>query len=87
MRLPLLWVGSPSALRSTAPSRSPDPERFGLDELVRIGLGLKGDPRPVLADVEARYFGAHLEASTLLPSAEAHLGEVRFRDWAPPMAR
>jgi uncharacterized protein YbjT (DUF2867 family) len=44
------------------------PEQFGLDELIRKGLSFRGDPREVVADPEARYFGALLEERTLLPS-------------------
>jgi uncharacterized protein YbjT (DUF2867 family) len=57
------------------------PEQFGLDELIRKGLGFRGDPREVVADPEARYYGAHLEERTLLPSADALTLGPRFEDW------
>jgi uncharacterized protein YbjT (DUF2867 family) len=57
------------------------PEQFRLDELIRQGLEAKGDSRTVLADPEARYFGAKLQERTLLPTKAIHLGEIRFRDW------
>jgi uncharacterized protein YbjT (DUF2867 family) len=64
------------------------PEQFGLDELIRKGLRFRGDPREVVADPEARYFGARLEERTLLPSADARTLDPRFEDWlvqtAPP---
>ena len=64
------------------------PEQFGLDELVRKGLSVRGDPREVVADPEARYYGAHLEERSLLPSADARILGPRFEDWlvhtAPP---
>jgi uncharacterized protein YbjT (DUF2867 family) len=47
------------------------PEQFGLDELIRKGLSSRGDPREVVADPEARYFGALLEERVLLPGADA----------------
>jgi len=47
------------------------PEQFGLDELIRKGLSFRGDPREVVADPEARYYGALLEERILLPSADA----------------
>jgi uncharacterized protein YbjT (DUF2867 family) len=56
------------------------PEQFHLDELIRQGRA-KDDPRTVVADPEARYFGAELQERTLLPSSAAHLGEIRFDDW------
>jgi uncharacterized protein YbjT (DUF2867 family) len=57
------------------------PEQFGLDELIRTGLRFRGDPRAVVADPEARYFGARLEERTLLPSADARILDPRFQDW------
>jgi uncharacterized protein YbjT (DUF2867 family) len=57
------------------------PERFGLDELIRRGLGVRGDPRAVLADPEARYSGAHLEEHSLLPGPAAAIHGPRFDDW------
>jgi uncharacterized protein YbjT (DUF2867 family) len=64
------------------------PERFGLDELVRTGLRVRGDPRQVVADPEARYFGARLAGRVLLPGADARTLDPRFDDWlvhtAPP---
>ena len=57
------------------------PEQFGLDELIRKGLSFRGDPREVVADPEARYFGALLEERTLLPDADALTLDPRFEDW------
>jgi uncharacterized protein YbjT (DUF2867 family) len=57
------------------------PERFGLDELVRKGLRVRGDPRAVVADPQARYFGARLQEHTLLPGADAIILGPRFDDW------
>jgi uncharacterized protein YbjT (DUF2867 family) len=57
------------------------PEQFGLDELVRKGLSFRGDPRAVVADPEARYFGARLEERILLPSADARTLDPRLEDW------
>ena len=64
------------------------PEQFGLDELIRKGLSFRGDPREVVADPEARYYGALVEERTLLPGADALTLGPRFEDWlvqtAPP---
>ena len=64
------------------------PEQFHLDQLIRQGLLAKGDPRTVVADPEARYFGVELQERTLLPTNATHLGEIRFNDWLaqPAMA-
>jgi uncharacterized protein YbjT (DUF2867 family) len=56
------------------------PEQFGLDELIRKGLSVRGDPREVVADPEARYFGALLAERTLLPGADALTLDPRFED-------
>jgi uncharacterized protein YbjT (DUF2867 family) len=57
------------------------PEQFRLDELIRQGLKAKQDPREVVADPAARYYGALLGERTLLPGDAAQLGEVRFQEW------
>ena len=57
------------------------PEQFGLDELIRKGLSVRGDPREVVADPEARYFGALLEERTLVPGADAFILGPRVEDW------
>lgn len=57
------------------------PEQFRLDELVRRGLAAKGDRRVVVADPQARYFGALLEERTLVPEPGARLGEITFESW------
>ena len=70
-------VGEPS----NATIEIAGPEQFGLDELIRKGLSFRGDPREVVSDPDARYFGALLEDRVLLPSADAHNLEPRFEDW------
>jgi uncharacterized protein YbjT (DUF2867 family) len=57
------------------------PEQLGLDELVRRALSFRGDPREVVADPQARYFGARLGERTLLPGADARTLDPRFEDW------
>jgi uncharacterized protein YbjT (DUF2867 family) len=57
------------------------PDQFRLDELIRKGLSARNDPREVVADPHARYFGAELGERTLLPGGAARLGETRFVDW------
>jgi uncharacterized protein YbjT (DUF2867 family) len=57
------------------------PEQFRLDELIRRGLSARNDPRNVVADPHARYFGAELSDRTLVPGDDARRGETRFEDW------
>ncbi|QNO38112.1 SDR family oxidoreductase [Protaetiibacter sp. SSC-01] len=57
------------------------PERFGLDEFVRRALRFFGDPREVVADEEAGYFGGHPGPDTLVPGPGADLGTIRFAEW------
>jgi len=57
------------------------PERFRLDELIRQRLVVLNDPREVISDPKARYFGAELSERTLIPEDNAMLGETHFADW------
>jgi len=57
------------------------PQQFRFDEFIRLGLGARQDPRVVMADPHARYFGTELGERTLVPSGDAKLGEIRFEDW------
>ena len=57
------------------------PQQFRLDELMRRGLSARHDPREVITDPHARYFGAQLSEHTLVPSDDALLAETRFEDW------
>jgi uncharacterized protein YbjT (DUF2867 family) len=57
------------------------PEKFRLDEFIRLGLSARNDPREVVVDPDARYFGAKLGERTLVPGDDAKLGETRFADW------
>jgi uncharacterized protein YbjT (DUF2867 family) len=57
------------------------PEQFRLDELVRRGLRARHDPRQVIADPQAQYFGAELGERTLVPDDGALVAETRFEDW------
>jgi len=57
------------------------PQQFRFDELIRLGLSARHDPREVVADPHARYFGAEVGERALVPGADARLGEIRFEDW------
>jgi uncharacterized protein YbjT (DUF2867 family) len=57
------------------------PEQFRLDELARRVLRANNDPRPVTADVHARYFGAELDDESLTPDGVARIAPTHFEDW------
>ena len=57
------------------------PQQFRFDEFIRLGLRARQDPRVVIADPHARYFGTELAERTLVPGADARLGEIRFENW------
>jgi uncharacterized protein YbjT (DUF2867 family) len=52
-----------------------------MDEFVRHRLSARNDPRQVITDPHARYFGAELGERTLLPGDDAEIGKTRFEDW------
>jgi uncharacterized protein YbjT (DUF2867 family) len=65
------------------------PEQFRLDELVRGVLKASNDPREVITDPQAQYFGITPSERTLLPGEDARIAETRFEDWSkhPAAAR
>ena len=58
----------------------PEPLRF--EDFVREGLPAAGDQRVVVADPQARYFGARLSERALLAGDGAQLGPTQFDDWS-----
>ena len=57
------------------------PEQFYLDGLLQRDLGARHDPREVIADRHAHYFGIEVDERSLVAGVEAQLGEIRFEDW------
>jgi uncharacterized protein YbjT (DUF2867 family) len=58
------------------------PQLFGFDEFIRQGLTARSDPREVVVDRRARYFGAEPGEHALIPADNhARLGDTRFEDW------
>jgi uncharacterized protein YbjT (DUF2867 family) len=57
------------------------PEAIPLDELARELLSARQDPRAVVADTHARYFGTELNDQSLVPGPDARLGSLTFGDW------
>ena len=55
-------------------------------DFVRERLRSMGDQRAVVADLQARYFGARLTERDLLPGDGAQLGPTRFGDWLSQQA-
>jgi uncharacterized protein YbjT (DUF2867 family) len=57
------------------------PERTPFNEIVARYLNAIGDPRQVVSDPEARYFGGRVEERSLVPLGEARLGRIGFDEW------
>jgi uncharacterized protein YbjT (DUF2867 family) len=57
------------------------PERAPFNEIVARYLKAVGDPRKVVSDPEARYFGGRVEERSLVPLGEASLGRIGFDEW------
>jgi len=57
------------------------PERLPIDKLVGRFLSATRDPRQVVTDVHARYFGLELNDQSLTPGDNPRIGPTRFADW------
>src|SRR4051794_26370180 len=57
------------------------PEPLSFEDLIRQALSVQNDPRQIVADPDAEYFGTKLSDDSLLPGEGALLGEIRFADW------
>jgi uncharacterized protein YbjT (DUF2867 family) len=57
------------------------PERAPFNEIVARYLKAVGDPREVVCDPEARYFGGRVEERSLVPLGEARLGRIGLDEW------
>ncbi|HLY58130.1 MAG TPA: SDR family oxidoreductase [Stellaceae bacterium] len=57
------------------------PERAPFSEIVARYLKAVGDPREVVSDPEARYWGGRVEELSLVPLGEARLGRVALDEW------
>jgi uncharacterized protein YbjT (DUF2867 family) len=63
------------------------PARMPLDETVRQFLTATRDPREVVSDIHAGYYGIDVNDRSLTPDAGAHLGATRFEDWLSEYVR
>jgi uncharacterized protein YbjT (DUF2867 family) len=57
------------------------PERAPFNDIVARYLKATGDPREVVRDPEARYFGGRVEEHSLVPLGEARLGRIGLEEW------
>ena len=57
------------------------PERAPFNELVARYLKAVGDPRDVVRDPEAHYWGGRVEEHSLVPLGEARLGRIGLDEW------
>lgn len=57
------------------------PERAPFNDFVARYLKAVGDPRAVVADPEARYYGGKIAERSLMPLGEAWLGHIGFDTW------
>ena len=57
------------------------PERAPFHEIIARYLKAVGDPREVVSDPEARYWGGRVEERSLVPLGEARLGRIGLDEW------
>ena len=57
------------------------PERAPFNEIIARYLKAVGDPREVVRDPEARYWGGRVEELSLVPLGEARLGRIGLDEW------
>jgi uncharacterized protein YbjT (DUF2867 family) len=57
------------------------PEKLKFPELIRALLAADKDPREVVGDEHARYFGTELTDTSITAGPDAHLGKTSFAEW------
>jgi len=57
------------------------PEALSLDTFAREYMAAKGDTRQLITDVHARYFGAELDDTSLMPGDHPRFASTSFEDW------
>jgi hypothetical protein len=75
---PTTW---PTAGPTAARRRRSSAGASSLSEIVARYLKALGDPRAVVSDPEARYFGGRVEERSLVPLGEARLGRIGLDEW------
>ena len=94
VRLPPIWfqpiagddVAANVADVALAPPRGgiveiAGPERAPFNEIIARYLKAVGDPREVVSDPEARYWGGRVDEHSLVPLGEARLGRIGLDEW------
>ncbi|MEX3633709.1 SDR family oxidoreductase [Paraburkholderia sp. BR14320] len=75
----LAQVALATPLNGTVDVAGPDREPFAA--IVSRYLKSVGDPRAVVADQDARYFGGRVEEQSLVPLGDARIGRVSLDQW------
>ena len=57
------------------------PERMPMSEFIRYYLTATEDPRQLIPDEHAVYFGAVLNDTSLVTGENARLGKIKYEDW------
>lgn len=57
------------------------PAEMRLDTFVRQGLAAAKDPRSVVADAQALYYGIHVTERSLVPERDSRRGVITFEQW------
>src|SRR5262249_36239311 len=57
------------------------PDRAPFNEIIARYLKATGDPRAVVSDPEARYYGGRVEERSLVPLGEVRLGRIGLDEW------
>ena len=57
------------------------PEQAPFNDIVARYLKATGDPREVVRDPEALYFGGRVEEHSLVPLGDARLGRIGLDEW------
>jgi len=63
------------------------PEKLRFDGVIEERLKMRHDPRQVVSDPTAIYFGSVPSENSLVPLNGAQLGTVRYEDWLSTSAR
>jgi uncharacterized protein YbjT (DUF2867 family) len=65
------------------------PEKLGMDDFIRTRFAASGDPRQVVTDPSAPYFGTVIDDHSIVPSDDerATIYPTRFSDWLASRAR
>lgn len=63
------------------------PDRLKFDQVVRRVLDAHSDPREVVGEVHARYFGTEMTDTSMVPGPDARLGRTSFDEWVGAVTR